>query len=80
MVSYNRIETSNVGILKDKDLRKILSGEAVPDKRKLMDGEELYILLKPLSSGKMGMYWRFDYQFAGKRKTLPIGIFPQITI
>ena len=56
MVSYNRIETSKVGILKDKDLRKILSGEAVPDKRKLMDGEGLYILLKPLSSGKMGMY------------------------
>ena len=28
----------------------------------------------------MGIYWRFDYQFAGKRKTLPIGTFPLITI
>ena len=69
-----------MGILKDKDLRKILTGEIVPDKKKLVDGEGLYIHLKPLKKGGMGMYWRLDYQFAGKRKTFPIGTFPQISI
>jgi len=68
-----------VGSLKDKDLKAILSGETVPDKKKLVDGEGLYIHLKPLAAGGLGMYWRFDYQFAGKRKTLPLGTYPQIT-
>lgn len=67
-----------MGHLKDKELKAILKGETIPDKKKLMDGEGLYILLKPLKSG-VGMYWRFDYQYAGKRKTLPIGTYPQIT-
>lgn len=69
-----------MGILKDKDLKAIHRGEVVPDKSKLSDGEGLYIKLKPLKNSGMGIYWRFDYQFAGKRKTLPIGTFPLITI
>jgi integrase len=69
-----------VGILKDVDLKAIHRGEVIPDKKKLMDGEGLYIHLKPLKAGNLGMYWRFDYQFAGKRKTLPLGTYPQITI
>lgn len=69
-----------MGILKDIDLKAIHWGESVPDKQKLIDGEGLYIHLKPLKSGKFGMYWRYDYQFAGKRKTLPIGTYPLITI
>ncbi len=69
-----------MGILKDVDLKAIHRGESVPDKQKLIDGEGLYIHLKPLKSGKFGMYWRYDYQFAGKRKTLPIGTYPLITV
>lgn len=69
-----------MGILKDAELKAIYRGERVPDKHKLVDGEGLYMHLKPLQSGKFGMYWRFDYQFAGKRKTLPIGTYPLITI
>ena len=69
-----------MGNLKDKDLKAIHRGEVIPDKGKLMDGEGLYIKLKPLKDGGMGMYWRLDYQFAGNRKTLPIGTYPQITI
>ncbi|QQZ27618.1 tyrosine-type recombinase/integrase [Thiothrix subterranea] len=69
-----------MGILKDKDLKAIHRNEIIPDKGKLVDGEGLYIKLKPLKSGGMGMYWRLDYQYAGKRKTLPIGTYPQITI
>lgn len=69
-----------MGILKDVDLKAIHRGESVPDKQKLIDGNGLYIHLKPLKSGKFGMYWRYDYQFAGKRKTLPIGTYPLITV
>ncbi len=69
-----------MGILKDAKLKDILKGDVIPDKYKLMDGEGLYIHLKPLKSGAMGMYWRLDYQYVGKRKTLPIGTYPQITI
>ena len=69
-----------MGILKDVDLKAIHRGESVPDKQKLVDGEGLYIHLKPLKSGKFGMYWRYDYQFSGKRKTLPIGTYPLITV
>lgn len=39
---------------------------------KATDGHGLYLLVK--MSGK---YWRYDYRFQGKRKTLSIGIYPQ---
>jgi len=35
----------------------------------------LYLLVN-----KTGKYWRLDYRFAGKRKTLAIGIYPVITL
>ena len=41
---------------------------------KLTDGEGLYLLV--LKSGK---YWRFDYRYAGKRKTLAIGVYPDMS-
>jgi len=39
---------------------------------KLADGGGLYLLVKP--SGK---YWRLDYRFNGKRKTMAVGVYPQ---
>jgi len=41
---------------------------------KLTDGEGLYLLV--LKSGK---YWRFDYRFARKRKTLALGVYPAMS-
>lgn len=38
---------------------------------KLADGGGLYILIN--SAGK---YWRYDYRFNGKRKTLALGVYP----
>jgi len=35
----------------------------------------MYLLVKP--SGK---YWRMDYRFAGKRKTLALGVYPAVTL
>jgi len=43
---------------------------------KLADGKGLYLLLKP-GGGKL---WRFDYRFEGKRKTLALGVYPDVTL
>lgn len=40
--------------------------------RKLADGEGLYLLVN-----QSGKYWRADYRFAGKRKTLALGVYPE---
>ena len=40
---------------------------------KLADGDGLYLLVNTA-----GKYWRFDYRFAGKRKTLALGTYPDI--
>jgi len=42
---------------------------------KLSDGGGLYLLVKP--SGK---YWRLDYRFADKRKTMALGVYPRVTL
>ena len=39
------------------------------------DGGGMYLLVKP--SGK---YWRMDYRFAGKRKTLALGVYPEVSL
>jgi len=39
------------------------------------DGWGMYLLVK--AGGK---YWRMDYRFAGKRKTLALGIYPEVSI
>lgn len=39
------------------------------------DGYGLYLHVK--DSGK---YWRMDYRFAGKRKTLALGVYPSVTL
>ncbi|SEP97792.1 tyrosine-type recombinase/integrase [Nitrosomonas ureae] len=42
---------------------------------KLSDSAGLYLLVK--STGK---YWRMDYRFVGKRKTLAIGVYPTVSL
>lgn len=44
-------------------------------KQKHTDGDGMYLLV--MSSGK---YWRMDYRFADKRKTLALGTYPEITL
>ena len=39
------------------------------------DGGGMYLLVK--ASGK---YWRMDYRFAAKRKTLALGVYPAVTL
>ncbi|MGH7604004.1 MAG: tyrosine-type recombinase/integrase [Gemmatimonadaceae bacterium] len=42
---------------------------------KLHDERGLYLLVN-----LAGKYWRFDYRFAGKRKTLALGVYPDVSL
>ncbi len=44
-------------------------------KEKYTDGGGMYLLV--MSSGK---YWRMDYRFSSKRKTLALGVYPETSI
>ena len=44
--------------------------------QKLTDGGGLYLLLQPNGA----KYWRLDYRFAGKRKTLAVGVYPDVSL
>jgi integrase len=43
---------------------------------KLSDGGGTYLLITPDG----GRYWRLDYRFAGKRRTLALGIYPTVSL
>ena len=36
----------------------------------------MYLLLRPEGS----RYWRLDYRFDGKRKTLALGVYPEVSL
>ncbi len=42
---------------------------------KLFDEKGMYLLVK-----KAGKYFRLDYRFAGKRKTLALGVYPDVKL
>ncbi|WP_052452582.1 tyrosine-type recombinase/integrase [Noviherbaspirillum autotrophicum] len=58
--------------LRDMDVR---NAKASDKPRKLADERGLYLLIN--SAGK---YWRFDYRFNGKRKTLALGTYPDVSL
>ncbi|MFN3545724.1 MAG: EAL domain-containing protein [Thiobacillus sp.] len=43
---------------------------------KLTDGGGMYLLVRPDGS----RYWRLDYRFGGKRKTLALGVHPTVSL
>ena len=43
---------------------------------KLADGGGMYLLVKPDGA----RYWRMDYRFSGKRRTLALGVYPAVTL
>ena len=42
---------------------------------KMTDGGGLFLQIKPT-----GRYWRYNYRYGNKRKTLTIGSYPEISI
>jgi hypothetical protein len=44
--------------------------------RKIVDGRGLYLLVTPNG----GRYWRYNYRFDGKHKTLALGVLPEISL
>lgn len=42
---------------------------------RLTDGNSLYLLIT-----KTGKYFRYDYRFGGKRKTLALGVYPEVSL
>ena len=47
-----------------------------PKKPKLTDGGGLYLLIKPTEA----KYWRYDYRYAAKRRTLALGVYPEVSL
>lgn len=43
---------------------------------KITDAHSLYLLVTP----KGARCWRYDYRFNGKRRSLPIGIYPEVSL
>jgi len=41
---------------------------------KIADGQGMYLLVQPGG----GKYWRLNYRFAGKQKTLALGTYPEV--
>ena len=42
---------------------------------KLVDGGGMYLLVN-----RSGKYWRVNYRYAGKQKTLALGVYPEISL
>ncbi len=55
---------------------RIRNAKPKPKPYKLSDGGGMYLLVTPAG----GRYWRLDYQFAGKRRTLALGVYPVTTL
>ncbi|RSZ41148.1 MULTISPECIES: integrase arm-type DNA-binding domain-containing protein [unclassified Variovorax] len=60
--------------LTDTFVRKVKATEKAIG-NKYADGGGMYLLVKPA-----GKYWRMDYSFSGKRKTLALGTYPEISL
>ena len=54
----------------------VRNAKSRPQTYKMSDGGGMYLLVT--SSG--ARYWRLDYRFAGKRRTLALGVYPTVTL
>jgi len=55
---------------------KIKSAKPKEKPYKLFDEKGLYLIVTPIGS----KYWRFDYRFNGKRKTISLGTYPEVSL
>jgi len=64
---------ARVNPLKDIKIRQAKPAEAP---YRLADGDGLYVLVQPNGA----KWWRFDYRFNGRRKTLSLGVYDDVTL
>lgn len=62
-----------MGTLTDKGIKSIKPG---PKPQKLSDGEGLHLYV----TTKGQKYWRYNYRFQKKQKTLSLGVYPAVTL
>jgi hypothetical protein len=55
---------------------RIRTAKPNPKPYKLSDGGGMYLLVMPDGA----RYWRMDYRFAGKRRTLALGVYPALSL
>jgi len=55
---------------------RIRNAKSQPKTYKLSDGGGMYLLVTPGG----GRYWRLDNRFAGKRRTLALGVYPVVAL
>ena len=55
---------------------EVTKSKAAEKPQRLADGGNMYLLIQPNGA----KYWRMDYRLAGKRKTLAIGVYPDISL
>ena len=55
---------------------QIRKAKCIEKKKKLSDGGSMYLELRPNG----GKYWRMNYQFRKKEKTLAIGVWPEVSL
>jgi Arm domain-containing DNA-binding protein len=56
--------------------RRVRNARPTTSAYKLGDGGGMYLLITPDGA----RYWRLDYRFAGKRRTLALGVYPTVTL
>lgn len=59
-----------------KKITAIKNAKPSANAYKLSDEKGLYLLIQP-SGAK---WWRIDYRFDGKRKTLSVGVYPEVSL
>lgn len=62
--------------LTDIEVRK---AKAIDKPEKLTDGGGLFLLVQS-ADPKDSKYWRLAYRFAGKQKTLALGVYPEVSL
>ena len=66
-------QNSTIPMLTDRKLQNV---KPLRYARKIVDGRGLYLLVVPNG----GRYWRYNYRFNGKQKTLALGTYPDVSL
>ena len=72
--SCRRFDSHGV-VIKLSDV-KVRNAKGKNKPYKLTDGRGLYLLVQP----KGARYWRYDFTLLGKRKTMALGVYPDISL